>query len=56
MKEKKKTERCENIVEMESPYGNFPVQCSFTKGHSGEHGCAGKDVLGNSWFIRWKVA
>jgi hypothetical protein len=36
-------------IKMESPYGLYPIECSFMKGHSGEHGASGR-----KWFMRWQ--
>ena len=44
-----KKEKCEAVLDMPSPYGLYPIECSFMKGHSGEHGASGKE-----WFLRWQ--
>lgn len=54
--EKVHVRRCLSVVEIKSPYGNFPVQCVFARGHSGDHGNAGKDGLGNVWRLSWMGA
>ena len=47
--DKIKMEKCRERIEMESPYGLYPIECSFMKGHSGEHGASGR-----KWFMRWQ--